>query len=271
MWSTRSENNITVDGLGQLKHNNTAIGEIIRCESLQFTDGTEYDIVIGEAAASYRTDKETPKELAQKYPDGKILDSFRRHLVFLKPDVLVVYDRLKAVKPATFDYWLHAKNPFQPLNNYFPNGKSSANDKVFSEYIRKRLGKWKLTDLESVKLFEPITQQQGIGIRVSKVACRVDFLLPEGLTFTQTNQYDPNLQPKYLIREWHLTATTPKPQQEMEFLFIARTWKVAETNSVPTLGALYERKDNELRLYIKTNTKQRSIRFPNNSDAITVK
>ncbi|MDR2116560.1 MAG: DUF4962 domain-containing protein [Planctomycetaceae bacterium] len=271
MWSTRSENNITVDGIGQLKRSNEAIGEIIRCENIQLDDGTECDIVIGEAAASYRTDKETPKELAQKYPNGKILDSFRRHLVFLKPDVLVVYDRLKAVKPAAFDYWLHAKNPFQPLDNYFPNGKSSANDKVFAEYIRKRLGKLKLTDQEVTKLFDPITQQQGIGIRVKNVACRVDFLLPEGLTFTQTNQYDPNPQPKHLIREWHLTATTPKPQQEMEFLFIARPWKVVETNFVPTLGALYERKDNELRLYIKTGSKQRTICFPNNSDTVTVK
>jgi hypothetical protein len=271
MWSTRSENNITVDGIGQLKRSNEAIGEIIRFENLQFDDGAEYDIVIGEASAGYRTEKGISEELVQKYPDGKILEYFRRHLVFLKPDVLVVYDRLKSVKPATFEYWLHAKNPFQPMESYFPNGKSLANDKVFAEYIQNRLGKIKLNAPESIELFEPITQQQGIGIRVNKAACRIDFLLPEGLVFTQTNQYDPNPQPKISVREWHLTATTPKPQQDVEFLLIARPWKVTETDTVPVLDARYERRGNELRLHIKSNNKQRIIHFPNDSDIVTAK
>lgn len=271
MWSTRSENNITVDGLGQLKRSSETIGEIIRFDNILFDDGNECDVVIGEAAAGYRLEKGTPEEIVQKYPDGKILKSFRRHLVFLKPDVLIVYDRIQAAKPAVFEYWLHAKNPFQPLEKYFPHGKSSANDRIFVEYLKNRLQEMKLTDAEAAEQFAPITKQQGIGIRVDKVACRVDLLLPEGLTFTQTNQYDPNPQPKITIREWHLTAKTPTPQQDTEFLLIARPWKVAETELVPNLDARYERNNNELVLYIKSNDKQRTIYFPNNSDNVVIK
>jgi hypothetical protein len=98
MWSTRSTNCITLNGgEGQGRRKASARGEIV-----DFETSTEVDIVVGEAGSAY-VDEDGR---GAKRP----LKRFTRALVFVKPDVLVVYDRLVATEPATFDYWLHAQD-----------------------------------------------------------------------------------------------------------------------------------------------------------------
>jgi len=92
MWSTRSVNNITVNGKGQWRRSVKAQGEITG-----FKTTPSMDIVQGEAARSY--------------PDAG-LQRFTRTILFVKPELIVVYDRLKTREPSTFDYWLHAVNTF---------------------------------------------------------------------------------------------------------------------------------------------------------------
>ncbi|MGB2864706.1 MAG: DUF4962 domain-containing protein [Sedimentisphaerales bacterium] len=89
MWSTRSVNNITVNGKGQGKRTSKAQGEIIA-----FKTTPAMDIVIGEAGSAY----EPP------------LERFTRAIIFIKPELVVVYDRLKSREPSTYEYWLHAIN-----------------------------------------------------------------------------------------------------------------------------------------------------------------
>ena len=91
MWSTRSVNNITVNGKGQGKRTAKAQGEIVA-----FKTTPEMDIVIGEAGRAY----EPP------------LERFTRAIIFVKPDIVIVYDRLKASEPSIYEYWLHAVNKF---------------------------------------------------------------------------------------------------------------------------------------------------------------
>jgi len=92
MWETKSENNITVNGIGQLKHSRDAKGAITA-----FSAGEHFDYVEGEACASY---------------EGR-LDGFRRRILFCKPDAILIVDALKAPVPSIFDWHLHAINPFQ--------------------------------------------------------------------------------------------------------------------------------------------------------------
>ncbi|MBN2270964.1 MAG: DUF4962 domain-containing protein, partial [Sedimentisphaerales bacterium] len=89
MWTTRSVNNITVNGQGQGKRTAKAQGEIIA-----FKTTPAIDIVVGEAGAAY----EPP------------LERFTRAIIFVKPELVVVYDRLAAKEASTFEYWLHAVN-----------------------------------------------------------------------------------------------------------------------------------------------------------------
>ena len=95
MWSTRSVNNITVNGKGQGRRTSKAQGKIIG-----FKTTPSIDIVVGEAGEAY----EPP------------LERFTRSIIFVKPEVVIVYDRLEAKEPSTYEYWLHAINEFEIRN-----------------------------------------------------------------------------------------------------------------------------------------------------------
>jgi hypothetical protein len=88
MWSTRSVNCITLNGgQGQGRRTAAARGRIVA-----FQTTPEIDVVVGEAGAAYE----------------KPLKRFTRSIVFVKPDLVVIYDQLEAPEPSTFDYWLHS-------------------------------------------------------------------------------------------------------------------------------------------------------------------
>lgn len=88
MWETKSVNSITVNGQGQGKRTASAVGEIV-----DFATGKRFDYVVGEAA--------------EAYPAG-VLKQFTRHILFVKPEAIVVFDRLEAPEPSSFEWRLHA-------------------------------------------------------------------------------------------------------------------------------------------------------------------
>jgi hypothetical protein len=94
MWSTRSVNSVVVGKRGQVSHSANAKGRIAA-----FKTTPQLDLVVGEAAKSY----------GQRHK----VDRFQRALIFAKPDLLVVYDRLESPKPETCDYWLHSPKAFE--------------------------------------------------------------------------------------------------------------------------------------------------------------
>lgn len=107
MWETKSENNITVNGIGQQKHSRDAKGEITR-----FVSGGKLDYAEGEAAGSYRG----------------LLKSFRRRILFAKPAAILIVDTLEAKEPSIFNWHLHALNPFRvegQRNIMAENGKAA--------------------------------------------------------------------------------------------------------------------------------------------------
>ncbi|MHC4640746.1 MAG: DUF4962 domain-containing protein [Planctomycetota bacterium] len=165
VWSTRSVNNITVNGRGQKKRTAQAQGNITA-----FKTTPSMDIVVGEAGTAY----EPP------------LERFTRAIIFVKPEAVIVYDRLEAKDASTFEYWLHA---FNKIN---------------------------------------IKNQHEVQVRNDNVVCDVDFLTPTGLTFKQTNEYDPKPRPRIKMREWHLTAETADKKKRMEFVTVYRPHRAGE-------------------------------------------
>jgi len=165
MWSTRSVNNITVNGKGQGRRTAKAQGEIVA-----FKTTPDIDVVIGEAGNAY----ETP------------LQRFTRAIIFVKPELVIVYDRLEAKEPSSYEYWLHAINKID------------------------------------------VKDQHKIQVRNDDVVCDIDFLTPTGLSFEQTDQYDPNPRPRITLREWHLTAKTPKKSKRKEFITLYRPHKLSD-------------------------------------------
>lgn len=107
MWSTRSVNNILVDGHGQVPHSAASKGEIVAFETTP-----AIDVVAGEAGSAYRIPA-TPEEQARGIKERRLLDRFTRTILFVKPELVIIYDRLVAKQPSTFDYWLHASREIQ--------------------------------------------------------------------------------------------------------------------------------------------------------------
>lgn len=181
VWSTRSLNNVTVDGRGQVKRSSAAKGKITA-----FRSTPPVDVVVGEAGDAYRV-REDGKERG-------LLDRYTRAIVFVKPELVIVFDRLAAPRDSNFEYWLHAVNEFE------------------------------------------IRDQRKVETRTGDVVCAIDILAPEGLSISQTDQYDPNPWPRIKTREWHLTAKTPTKAKTCEFVTLYRPHRAEE--SVPTTAKI---------------------------------
>lgn len=89
-WATKSHNALEIDGQGQPKTAEAAGKFVV------FQPGKQYDYVVGDATPGY----------------GPNVQRYRRHLLFLKPDVLVIVDEVRAQKPVALKFWLHGRAPF---------------------------------------------------------------------------------------------------------------------------------------------------------------
>jgi len=89
-WTTKAHNALEIDGKGQPKTGEAAGKFVV------FQPGKQYDYVVGDATPGY----------------GENVERYRRHLLFLRPDVLVVVDEVKARKPVSLKFWLHGRAPF---------------------------------------------------------------------------------------------------------------------------------------------------------------
>src|SRR5690606_21961407 len=97
MWSTRSTNSITVNGKDQGRHTSESRGRISA-----FATTPAVDLVSGEAGDAY----------------GDQLRRFTRTILFVKPDLVLIYDQLEANQSSTFEYWLHAPEAFRLSDNH---------------------------------------------------------------------------------------------------------------------------------------------------------
>jgi len=100
MWSTRSVNNVTVDGKGQLPHSAASQGRVVA-----FHTTAAIDAVVGEAGEAYRGS-------SSRDASSRLLDRFSRAVLFVKPELVIVFDCLDARQESTFQYWLHATDKF---------------------------------------------------------------------------------------------------------------------------------------------------------------
>jgi len=92
VWETRSHNAVLVHGKGQPARSPIGTGEIV---DWQF--GREVDYVVGDATHAY----------------PGILKRFRRHILFVKPRFVVIYDDLVPSTSSTFQWELHSLKPIQ--------------------------------------------------------------------------------------------------------------------------------------------------------------
>lgn len=92
MWDTQSQNNILVNGKGQIKRRCAKTGTM-----LDFSTTPELDRVKGEAADCYA--------------EG-ILKTYTREILFRKPSAILIIDRIEAKEPVKLDFLLHGRKAF---------------------------------------------------------------------------------------------------------------------------------------------------------------
>ncbi len=112
MWNTVSVNSITTDGRGQMSHSAGARGEING-----FHASPAIDYVRGDAAEAY----------------PGTLNRFTRHILFLKPSAIVIFDELESPAPCTFEWRLHSPAEPEIAGNAlsFANGRAAASVRFF--------------------------------------------------------------------------------------------------------------------------------------------
>lgn len=146
--NTKSHNGILIDGEGQPYHTE-AFGWIE-----QFLESDRLGYAVGNASRAY--DSPTEKHDAE-------LKTFRRHLVMLRPDILVIYDELEAVKPVSWTYLLHSYNPI----HIHPDGRQLTVENKRGRASVRLFGsvdtRWSVTDEYPVpaKNWRGILDQEG--------------------------------------------------------------------------------------------------------------
>jgi hypothetical protein len=115
---TRASNSILVDGIGQ-PFSADGYGWIAR-----FSESDSIAYSLGDASHAYRgtsTDPMWIKNFARAGVEQSVangfgktpLSLFRRHVVLLRPNIVVIYDELAARSPVRFDWLLHSPLPMR--------------------------------------------------------------------------------------------------------------------------------------------------------------
>jgi len=134
--ATFSHNTITVDGAkGQSDDNLHARGKII-----SFANCEDFASVTGDATGAYNNIKvgnftKTPEALQGE------LDKFTRTMLYIRPDVFITVDKLKAKDKSSFEWWLNSEHRMDYSDNaaYIKEGKACLDTKIlYPENIKAR-------------------------------------------------------------------------------------------------------------------------------------
>ena len=125
--ATFSHNTITVDGAkGQSDDNFQAKGKI-----LSFANCEDFASVTGDATSAYNNVRvgyftKTPEALQGE------LDKFTRTMLYLRPDVFITVDKLKAKDKSSFEWWLNSEHKMEYSDNeaYIKEGKACLDAKI---------------------------------------------------------------------------------------------------------------------------------------------
>ena len=192
---TKSHNGILVNGQGQ-PYSVEAFGWLPR-----FLQGDRLAYAAGDASHAYESD-ETGEDVGVR--------KFRRHLLLLKPDIIVIYDELEAEQAAGWSWVVHS-----PQSIRLDTAQS-----LLSAQLPAAFGQVKLWG--SVPLEWQITNK---------------FEVP-AINWREQKNAEGELK-GYEDTDWHVTATTRTKTQQMRFLAV---FQVAQDEVKALSGEVMEGK-----------------------------
>ena len=114
---TRAHNTILVDGMGQA-FGHEGYGMILR-----HLEGETMSYVCGDASNAYRPVVDAQfsgflkeHKITEGFGDAGV-KTFKRHLFFARPGIVVIYDELEAEKPVEWSFLLHTLSPAKATGN----------------------------------------------------------------------------------------------------------------------------------------------------------
>lgn len=191
VWSTRAHNTVLVNGQGQKPRSADPFGKIIAAEL-----GEGLDYVAGDATPAY---------------EGRLRRAVR-HVIFVKPDVVVIADELEAPQPATYQLLLHAQAPF---------------------HMEESAGRL-------------VLDRERAGVAVDFVAARPLRLRQwTGYDPEPDSQYLASVGNPPIPPQWHLEAATPEAAPQA---FLVTLLRVFRTGKAPAKPPRAEQEGGALRL-----------------------
>ena len=175
---TKSQNGVLVDGQGQ-PYSTEAFGWISR-----YLEGGELAYVKGDASNAYRSEETNE--------DYGVTKNFR-HIVLLKPDVIIIYDELEANKDVSWSWLIHS---LEKMNMDTGNGTFSV-------------------ALDDVEGFGRLWSSKPLSLALSDT-----FDVP-AVNWRGSRTIDGDLK-SYDDDQWHLKASNTKKVSALRFLSIIR-------------------------------------------------
>ncbi len=208
VWkSTAFENTVLVNGFGQEGEGGGGFdGERLVAQKrgagiLRADHGAEYDYVIGDVAAAYKSDAG--------------LRRFLRHILYLRPECWVIVDELDSASPSTFELYFHADFPFKQQDRH-----------TFS--VRGRNGALRLTmvapeDVTAESWHQPLIGTDGRpagGLEALKVANRESVRQTVFITVLEAYPAEgaPHIMPEIAVHNGQKILTLREP---------TRAWRLA--------------------------------------------
>jgi hypothetical protein len=127
--TTKSQNGILVNGEGQ-PYASESYGAITR-----FLQGNEIAYLKGDATNAYNLKKNNPE-----------VKKFFRHIVLLKPNVVIVYDELEAEKDASWSWLIHSLTEMQIDQTARTFSTTLPNATGAGQFFASQPVKWELAD-----------------------------------------------------------------------------------------------------------------------------
>lgn len=187
--ATQGHNGILIDDKGQ-PFNVEAYGYLPR-----FIDGKNISYLVGDASQAYSSE-------AEKQQAG--LTKFRRHLLFLHPDILLIYDELEADHPAKWSWLIHSsyKITIHSAQNQFncQAKKGSASASLFATQPLH----WELSDTFAIAAVNWLGREDEEGNLI-----------------------------EYKNDQWHLAASSTVKSNKMRFLAVLRINQKGEIEKEP--------------------------------------
>jgi hypothetical protein len=170
--TTQAHNAILVNGQGQETQSLAAKGEIIG-----YLGGQSFSYTAGDAQAAY---------------GSNLLEKYVRHVVYLRPDLFIIYDDLKAPKASNFSWLFHAYHK----SALYPSGEGFALNAPQADLQVKLWSNSTLTYSQTDQFAVPLDQPMNKPV------------------------------------QWHLTATTTQSSNEAYFLSLLQPLQKGQPSEI---------------------------------------